>query len=800
MAEQPSADPRILVPAKRPGVGATNADRAELEALVSTVRLSDLLVTLRRHVWLISGVTVAVVATIGITAYMATPVYRGVAVIRLSDPRRVLTSGFVDGPIGNASGESVDPLLSQVELLTSRSVAGEVVDSMPILRVRARSFPAAFLGEVAVAATAAADSFGLAFAQDSFVAAHPSGDRAAAYGTTLDFGRIRFAVQHRPEARRGLLQVLSREAAISRLIRNLGITRRARTDIVDVAYAAPDPYRAQQVVNRVVDVFRTTSAEAAQRQSRLRREFLEVQLKVNDSVLAVARHGLTAFRQRARADGSGESVTREQTGLPVLALERDQLDAERSTYRSVLASLSEASAGRKALQIAFSIPGVAANPMVAQLSAQLHEYEAVRDSLGSRSASHPDLPRFSLLISSTEAKLLRAAQAGVQSSITVLDGRIAALDGLRTRLAGSLQRVSATEAEEARLLERVDNARKIADELRIEYEKARISEAVTVGQVELVDRAALPVKPVGIGLPERLALGLLLGLLLGGGGAFLAEHLSRSIARQVQVDQLGVTVLGVVPRFGGNGGEKHAKNADSVIEAFRGVRMNVVNAYGTAGPVLVAITSPGTREGKSFVSSNMALAFAYAHHRTLLVDADLRRGALHRVLNLSRRPGLTDFLAGDVPPERIFQTTTYPSLDFIASGSRRRDAPELMGSPRMTDLLSRARASYEVVVLDTPPLAAGVDAFALAMLAGNLLLVLRLGQTDRQVAEAKLDVLRRLPIRLLGAVLNDVRSDSDYGAYSYYMDGYEHTNEPLFEPLVASKRSARPRVAHRTPG
>jgi tyrosine-protein kinase Etk/Wzc len=431
---------------------------------------------------------------------------------------------------------------------------------------------------------------------------------------------------------------------------------------------------------------------------------------------------------------------------------------------------------------------------VAQLSAQLHQYETARDSLGSRSVSHPDLPRLNLLISSTEAKLLHAVEAGVQSSLGVLDGRIAGMDDLRARLAGSLRQLSATEAEEARLMERVDNARKIADELRIEYEKARIAEAVTVGQVEIVDRASLPVEPVGIGRVEQLALGLLLGLVLGGGAAFVAEHVGSSIARRVQVDQLGVVVLGVVPRFRQNGDHKAAKNTDAVIEAFRGIRLNLLNAYGAAGPVMVTITSPESRDGKSFVSSNMALAFAYAHHRTLLVDADLRRGALHRVLNLSRRPGLTDFLAGDVAPERILQKTTYPSLDFIASGSRRRDAPELMGSPRMTDLMSQARSNYEVIVLDTPPLGAGVDAFALGMLAGNVLMVLRLGSTDRDVAEAKLDILRRLPVRLLGAVLNDVRAGSEYGAYGYYLDGYEHTTEPLFQPLVANRSGGRPRV------
>src|SRR5207248_2585671 len=290
-----------------------------------------------------------------------------------------------------------------------------------------------------------------------------------------------------------------------------------------------------------------------------------------------------------------------------------------------------------------------------------------------------------------------------------------------------------------------------------------IAEAVTVGQVEIVDHATLPMKPAGIGLAEQLALGLLVGLMLGAGGAFVAERVGSSIARRVEVEHLGLSVLGIVPRWGRETDKKGPGSADAAVEAFRGIRLNVLNAHGAAGPAVVAVTSPGSRDGKSFVSSNMALAFAYANHRTLLIDADLRRGALQRVLGLGRRPGLTDFLAGDASLEQSLQITSYPSLDFLPSGSRRRDAPELMGSARMTDLMAHLRSSYGVILLDTPPLGAGVDALALAMLAGNLLMVLRLGKTDRQLAEAKLEIMERLPIRLVGAVLNDVWDGSDYG-------------------------------------
>src|SRR5437879_3483517 len=657
-------------PRDRPAASSLHRDR-EPDAPVSTVRLDELLATLRRHVRLVVGTAAAAVAAAGLVAYLMGPTYTAVAVIRLSDPRRALTGGVVLDP-ASADERFSDPLLSQVQLLTSRAVAGAVVDSMPVLRVLpTRGLPLRLLGDVAVPAAAGPDSFQLSFGPDSFVVRGSFGRRVAAYGTVVDAGGLQFTVLHRAEASQGRLRLLGREAAITRLLKDLRVKPRIRTDIVDVTYSAPDPHFAQQVVNHVVDIFRSASAEAAQQGSRRRREFLEGQLKVNDSLLADARQALTAFRQRAGAYGSREALAREQAGLAGVELQRQQLEAERRTDAGLLAALRDSSASRKALQTALATPGVTTSPAVTQLSTQLFQYETARDSLASRSTSHPDLPRLNKLIASTEADLLRAVQAGVQSSIASLDARIAALNDLRTRQ----QQLSATEAEEARLTERVDNAQKVADELRIEYQRAGIAEAVTVGQVEIVDHAALPAKPAGIGRAEQIALGLLLGLVVGAAAAFLAERLGSVIARRVQVEQLGMSVLGVVTHLDRDAKENGAKSPDAVIEAFRGIRLSLVNEYGAPGPIVVTVTSPGSGEGKSFVSANLALAFAYANQRTLLVDADLRRGALHRVLTLPRQPGLTDFLVGDASRESVLRTTSYPSLDFLASGSRRRDAP-----------------------------------------------------------------------------------------------------------------------------
>jgi len=268
--------------------------------------------------------------------------------------------------------------------------------------------------------------------------------------------------------------------------------------------------------------------------------------------------------------------------------------------------------------------------------------------------------------------------------------------------------------------------------------------------------------------------------------------MDRRVRYPDQVSQeLGLPILGAIPRIkvGRKDGRSAPKNQSlQVIEALRGLRLGLLHAHGVAGPLMATITSPGPGEGKSFVSSNLALAFADAGHRTLLIDGDVRRGELHRLLDTRRKPGLTDYLQGAVGREELIQSTPFTSLWFIGGGTRMHSAPELLSSPALTQLLLSVRGSYDVIIVDSPPLGAGVDPFVLGTATGSLVLVMRTGVTDRQLAEAKMDMLDRLPVRILGAILNDVTPGGPYRyyGYHYYLDGYETRDESTEDPATVA--------------
>jgi non-specific protein-tyrosine kinase len=212
-----------------------------------------------------------------------------------------------------------------------------------------------------------------------------------------------------------------------------------------------------------------------------------------------------------------------------------------------------------------------------------------------------------------------------------------------------------------------------------------------------------------------------------------------------------------------------------LVESFRSLRMSVINAN-ARGPVSVAVSSPSPGEGKSLIAANLAMSFADAGFRTVLVDGDTRRGTLHDMFEMPNQPGLTDFLMGTVSLSEVVRPAAQANLHVVTSGARTRRSPELLTSTRLPQLVNELRASYDVVIFDTPPLAAGVDGYSITTATGSLLVVLRVGETARRMAAEKLRLFERLPVNIVGAVLNGVRLQDGYGYYGY-VPGYEAKDE-----------------------
>lgn len=455
-----------------------------------------------------------------------------------------------------------------------------------------------------------------------------------------------------------------------------------------------------------------------------------------------------------------------------LKMQTEQLRRDRQALQQVLAQARETgSIPQTALEL---VPSAQSSPELKQALGELIQKQAELRALRVQyTDQHPLVKNVQEQVDVLQQQTIPRLS---QSVISSLAQRESQLGGAAGSAGQQLSAIPPQALEQARLQRQAEFAADVYKDLRGRYESARIAAVSSVPDLRILDRASTPGAPREDPRLMAILAGCLGSLGLSLLGVVLFDRFDPKLRYPEQVtDQLGLPILGVIPESGG-GHRSKTEGAAAMVEAFRETRLNLVHAYGGTGPLVLTLTSPGSGDGKSFVSSHLALAFAELGHKTLLIDGDTRRGELHRLFQASRKPGLMDHLVGNVSREQIIQSTASSTLDLIACGTRQQNGPELLGSGAMSELIAGLRSRYGVILIDSPPLGAGVDPFVLSTLTSNVLLVVRTGATKRDYAEAKFDLLARLPVRILGAVLNGATPDGAYRYYSY-LSGYEAVDE-----------------------
>jgi capsular exopolysaccharide synthesis family protein len=264
-----------------------------------------------------------------------------------------------------------------------------------------------------------------------------------------------------------------------------------------------------------------------------------------------------------------------------------------------------------------------------------------------------------------------------------------------------------------------------------------------------------PVKP---NTRLNIAVGLLLGLMLGLVQAVLRQQLDQSFrSREQLAEEAGYPVLGEI-LFEASARRNPVLTEDEQLsrraESFRQLRTNL-RFLGVASPVsALVVTSSTEGEGKSSTSANLALALAAAGRRVLLIDADLRRPAIGRYLDIEGAAGLTNVLVDHANAEDLVQYWGVGGLSVLASGPLPPNPSELLGSPAMDKLLLQMRDQYDITIIDTPPLGSVTDAAVVATKADGAILVVRYGNTRRDRVFHALDALENVDARILGTVLS----------------------------------------------
>jgi polysaccharide biosynthesis transport protein len=369
------------------------------------------------------------------------------------------------------------------------------------------------------------------------------------------------------------------------------------------------------------------------------------------------------------------------------------------------------------------------------------------------------------------------------------------IESARSSLTRRLQRAS---REVSELSAQIDEARGAGDEalattlesqrdasltrvgtLQQRLDEVQPSGAVRSGGAQIIESATMPKSPTSPNPIRNGALGLLMGLALGCGLAFLRERLDDRFRGRADLERVTeAPVLGALPRFTTKGrGPDLVTLTDSSgasAESYRSLRTNLQFLASTRGIRSVLITSPSSGEGKTTVTANLGVALAQAGRRVILVSSDLRRPKLEEFFNLknARDEGLSSWLSSDdLQLPEIVKDPGIPNLRVVPSGSPPPNPAELLSSPRLAPLISQLMENADLVLFDSPPVLAVADTAILASNVDATILVIDSEATGKSATLHAKAQLERVAGRLVGSALNNFDPSSSgyyYGAYAYY--------------------------------
>jgi Mrp family chromosome partitioning ATPase/uncharacterized protein involved in exopolysaccharide biosynthesis len=718
MSDDQSSTPFVQPPGRVARASAPAAQDGDLRPGGIAVR--RVLTAVRRLLLLLLLVR-AFTTTLGLMVFRQPALYRAEAVLRVVGERSAVAPDMEPGE--RLDERHVVLVNSLVPRVRSRAVIGAVVDSLglqvrpvPVFSLlRPPVLPTIALGGVRVGPMDKPDTLTLLFAPESLTVVHGDSSVKSVYGQPITLAAATLTVEKAPDMAGAVLAIDPRDLAIDRVLAQLAVVPMNGTDALDVRFVDTDPKRARDITNGIVRTFYASTINSSQEMARRRRLFLEAQLAEGDRQLGQAQSGLSVFRSRRRLASSSDKMARQQSELMTLETRNGELETDRRVFGSLLARLKTASdsLGPEQLDALAYSPEIATDPMVGKVFQQLLTYRSRLDSLTSgpfQSAStNPDVLQLQQMVKGTEGQLVRA----VEGRLSSIDDRLAALRELRTRNADEIASMPMMEAEESRLGQKVSALADFSNQLRLEYQKARMSEALAATDIEIVDLAALPYLPTGIPWWFKVGLALVFGLLAGTLLSLLLEAKNRSIRAPEELEQaLHLRGLGVIPPVmeaiaaeealalgrGKNAGPYPAltgvvtdsPSCPSVgAEAFRLLYSSLTYGWGDRQRTIL-VTSVAPQEGKTLVAANLGVTFAREGARVLLVDCDLRRPRLHKMFRVGRAPGLVDLLRPrpaatletevvEVPRPHEHGYSMFPGLARSAEGGNG-DVPAEAGS------------------------------------------------------------------------------------------------------------------------
>ena len=715
-----------------------------------TLNLRELWQVILKRRWTILVFTLIVVTAVVTATYLMTPIYRADLTLQIDrEDIKIMQMGEVSPTEGGGWG-SQDYYQTQYELLKSRSLALRVINQLGLA-----DLPPPPPSPLAQFKQWLADWL-------------PKTDDA------------------KPEPPSENARI---EGLINGFLGALTVEPVRNSRLVKLHYDSPDPKQAAAILNAVAKSYISLNLERRFDATTYARKFLQERLQQVKVKLEESERGLVGFSRQEQifTVGDKESIVGqnlEATNAALGEAEKRRIAAE-AVYRQVLGTRGQ------------GLSQVLDSKIIQDLKQSKAKLEAqYQDNLSIYKPAYPTMVQLRNQIGQVDSMIdqeIGNIRAAITANYEAAKAEEALLHANLDQLKQDVLALQDRSIQFNILRREVDTNRQLYDGLLQRFKEVGVAAGVGTNNISIVDEAKAPSFPYKPRLRLNAMLALVLGLLGGIGLAFLFEHLDDTFRRPEDLEKLlGLPVLGMIPTAKRERGDEramaligHDDPRSAFAEAYRSVRTALQFSAVSGVPRVLTVTSAMPGEGKTTSALSLAIQFAQAGKRTLLIEADLRKPSIHQALKLDNQTGLTNYLAGgEVHPADITRPTLIANLFAIPSGPLPPNPAELLSSGRMVELLTLAAEKFDQVVLDSPPLLGLADGLIIGNLCEGTLLTVEMGSTPRGYVQGAFKRLREARVPVLGTLLTKLETQlGGYHSYYYYQASYYGETAPSAKKL-----------------
>jgi len=620
--------------------------------------------------------------------------------------------------------------------------------------------------------------------------AYPNATSLKAYYTTqyriMESRRVRKEAVRRLREEHGVDDFDGAADPPAALKKYMTVEAEPETELVRITVQYPDPDKAALFANTLARSYLDVKRQQALDETKKAMKWLEGQLEEYRTRTVSSDKELRKYQFEHQLVGAGE-------GKQLPFANREQLQSAYSDAHTRHVKLQAVYDGLQSVEknnglLALATLLSADNTVLQGLLARHQELLQDRAKLlGRVTPQHPDVVRIDKEIASLKSQI----RDQVQTIMSAKKGELTVVIGEEQAITDALQAAEGDIAALQEPLIQVDLLKTEATrneqfyrDLDKRLSEVGISQFIQASNVHQIEDAIPAHKPVRPRTLVNVVTALLLGLMGGGALSMVVEYFDFTVRTREDIEELlGIPFLGLVPKVDPEQMETLTHAVDNTLpvaalprsalaESLRTIRTHISFRLQRQPHAKLLVTSTLPREGKSFIASNLAAIFAMGKTRVLIIDGDLRRPTLDKVLHVDSRRGLKNVIAGECRAADVIQPTSVPGLDVLPAGHGEGFAGEMIDMDRMSELLASVQ-DYDMIVIDSPPVSVVSDASVLASLVDGIVFVVESASTGRAPAQQSVETLRAVNPAILGGVVNkiDVHRAS-YGYYYAYPDLY----------------------------